>query len=473
MIMPQIQFLRGKYENLKKLPLSDGSIYFTEDTRRLFVDTATERIPVAGDSICGKIFWVKLLATGWTNNEQVVTQYYEVKDGNNYPINELLTDDSIIFIGKSTFGTSSADGIFPAIISNKSDKDSITFSLYQIPATDDGTTIEIQVPTEDVWVQIYCPNPAIAAFEKVEAFKTVFTSRLYLQANSNWILYTDGKRYYQDIHIPNIVFSQMPYLLNLSDDSLENREEYLEIEFEEFDCEEHPNKKDILRFFMNKQPNFNIAIDICIVIADGGSTDDRTKNEWIKVEVGKQTSLIENYIEVDTPGLADIPEGETRQFLVYCADKNLGYSDVKNITYSPESKKIKITFKDGVTAIKETFTCYIIQLNNIAKIYEAKLIGGEREIDIENKKDGWYPDISKVNIDTIDENNTYYWQIWPDPDSDTRLQLKHLPIIYPKDKDKAIDFSKIIETKIYNNQIQFWTKEVIENDLDIIIVDWL
>lgn len=473
--MPQVKFLRGEYNNLKKVPLSDGTIYFTEDTRRLYIDTATARLPVAGDTICGKVFWVLLEKNAWSNSKQIITKYYETKDGDSDNLSEILTDESIIFIGHSTFGTSSEEGIYPAVISTESNAESITFQLYQVPATEEGTSITTQIPKEDIWIQIYCPNPLIKSFEKIEVFRTVYTTRLYLKANW-WEPYLDTNKYYQDIHVPNIAFSQMPYMLNLSDDSLENRKEYLEMTVQEFNCEEHPLKGDTLRFFSEEKISFNIAVDLCIMLAEGDSESAQANNQWIKVHVGQQP-LSGNYIDITTnKKLADVPEGEERDFLVFVTEKNPGYSDVEEVTY-PREGTIRFTFKNGVTSVKSDFDCYIIQLNNISTKYIATLKGGERVIDFTNTPDGWYKETRLV--DKTDQGigekieKTYYWQIWPDPDDEIRLSLQHLPIIYPVSKERATDFAKIVETKIFNNQIQFWSTSLIEEDLDIVIIDWI
>jgi hypothetical protein len=58
--MSQIKFLKGKSTRLKDQTLDNGTIYFTPDTRRLYVDTAFARVPVAGDDMLGKIFYIYL-----------------------------------------------------------------------------------------------------------------------------------------------------------------------------------------------------------------------------------------------------------------------------------------------------------------------------------------------------------------------------------------------------------------------------
>lgn len=67
--MNQVKFLKGKRSSLYTQPLAPGSIYFTEDERRLYIDTETNRIPIAGDSVSGKVFWVRLVGgAAWTDN---------------------------------------------------------------------------------------------------------------------------------------------------------------------------------------------------------------------------------------------------------------------------------------------------------------------------------------------------------------------------------------------------------------------
>ena len=259
--MPQIQFLKGKSANLRKVPLSDGTIYFTEDTRRLYIDTATQRLPVAGDQVCGKIFWVQLLPD-WdeTTLEQTVSKYYENKNSTqSYQISDILSDDSIIFIGKANYGTPDEDAVYPAIISIDSTNATITFKLIYAKIEGALQDPNYQIPEEPIWVQIYCPNPRASAFEPITAFKTVYTARLFLDAEA-WE-HLDDNRYYQEIVIENLDFSKMPYLITLSDDSLENRSEYPNLEIDDSTA--------ILKIYSTADTDFNINVDLCLFMAEG------------------------------------------------------------------------------------------------------------------------------------------------------------------------------------------------------------
>lgn len=274
--MPQIQFLKGKSANLRKVPLSDGTIYFTEDTRRLYIDTATQRLPVAGDQVCGKIFWVQLLPD-WdeTTLEQTVSKYYENKnDSHSYQISDILSDDSIIFIGKANYGTPDEDAIYPAIISTDSTNATITFKLIYAKIEGVLQDPNYQIPEEPIWVQIYCPNPRASAFEPITAFKTVYTTRLFLDAEA-WE-HLDDDRYYQEIVIENLDFSKMPYLITLSDDSLENRPEYLNLEIDDSTA--------ILKIYSPVDIDFNINVDLCLFMAEGNNPTDATANTLIYEE---------------------------------------------------------------------------------------------------------------------------------------------------------------------------------------------
>jgi len=64
--MSQVQFFLGTYDKLQKTRLQDGSIYFVPSQRRLYIDTATRRIPVTGSA--GITFYVQLPASSWINN---------------------------------------------------------------------------------------------------------------------------------------------------------------------------------------------------------------------------------------------------------------------------------------------------------------------------------------------------------------------------------------------------------------------
>lgn len=666
--MPRVQFLKGKSANLRKIPLSDGTIYFTEDTRRLYIDTATQRLPVAGDQVCGKIFWVQLLPD-WdeTTLEQTVSKYYENKnDTESYQISDILSDDSIIFIGKANYGTPDESAIYPAIISTESTNATITFKL--IYAKIDGVLQDpnYQIPEEPIWVQIYCPNPKASAFEPITAFKTVYTARLFLDAEA-WE-HLDDDRCYQEITIENLDFSKMPYLITLSDDSLENRSEYPNLEIDDSTA--------ILKIYSTADIDFNINVDLCLFMAEGNnptgtaantliyeehfndeeSTDsfwktfldlshsatgyqfsngmimyingnsqhtnfhidfpklyapevlkirfdfssrcddwaysdqpgynelslrDSTGNafitftipltwydeqnlqingidcpgvtfpqshadpeleqttytaeltidffnkvfnyqiseindvlatgqnidflaevnnfqqlfielnrgaaqssgeevynnitlssfyiyesvrptgEWAILEIGQGPLNGENYIDVESAYLSTIPEDQERHYIVFCADpKNLGYADVENIEYLGNGA-YRVYFKEGVTQIRENFDCHIIQLNNIADIYEGELRGGT----------AWSRQTTTSSSDN-QTNKIYYYQYWPQATSSIRLAGKHIPIIYPKNISDSVLFDHLIETKIYNNRLQFIANERLSATLPIVIIDF-
>lgn len=172
----------------------------------------------------------------------------------------------------------------------------------------------------------------------------------------------------------------------------------------------------------------------------------RPTGEWAILEIGQGPLNGENYIDVESAYLSAIPKGQERHYIVFCADsKNLGYADVENIEYLGNGA-YRVYFKEGVTQIRESFDCHIIQLNNIADIYEGELRSGRAwsEISMSSSLD---------SPSSTVKNKIYYYQYWPQATSSIRLAGKHIPIIYPKNIADSGLFDHLIETKIYNNRL--------------------
>jgi hypothetical protein len=105
--MAQVKFLKGKSQNLSKLPLDHGSVYFTTDDRKLYIDTAVARLPVAGDS--GRIFYIKIdgkdlvSQEGWPKNIKTTEFYNNKGDFDSYIFADVLDAvDPIVFCGVSS-----------------------------------------------------------------------------------------------------------------------------------------------------------------------------------------------------------------------------------------------------------------------------------------------------------------------------------------------------------------------------------
>lgn len=490
--MSQVQFLRGKNEEaLGKVPLTPGAIFFTEETNHLYIDTDTARLPVKSDFICGRVFWVRLSVADWgTDNKQTVYKYYDKSNSANVEgrdISNVLTDDSILFIGKSIYGTADADGTMPAIVADSSTADSITFRLLDIGGN-------ITIPTVDIWIQLYCPNPNPQSENYVPAdvLRTAFTTRVRIVGNS-WEA-RDGE-FIQTISIPNINFTTQPFFVNLSDDSLENRIEFQSMRMEVVDGN--------IKFSSDLEIVFNIEVDICIILALGGNasftiTDlngpDNPDREWVSLNVTNTSNIING------ASLSNVAPGEERELLIFCTNdlqvnKNdfAKIIDVNYATSSTNNEEGTYTFvlADGET-IENGFNCVIIQLNNIANINTGILKGDAVEDMSEEEKqekyvNGWRQVTSKLNYTgempkaaQIDKGAQYRYQYWPTAVEDSNLLIgKHMPLVMPKNNNDAVRFSKICETKIYSNRIQFVVKEedyqqyFKGKDLEIKVIDFI
>lgn len=68
----------------------------------------------------------------------------------------------------------------------------------------------------------------------------------------------------------------MPYLITLSDDSLENRPEYPNLEIDDSTA--------ILKIYSPVDIDFNINVDLCLFMAEGNNPTDATSNTLIYEE---------------------------------------------------------------------------------------------------------------------------------------------------------------------------------------------
>lgn len=99
--MAQVQFFQGTYDKLLKARLREGAIYFIPEERRLYIDTATRRVPVIGSA--GLSLYVRLNANDWNDaNQQTVTQYATERfEEPSLHLSNVLGDaeEAIVFMG--------------------------------------------------------------------------------------------------------------------------------------------------------------------------------------------------------------------------------------------------------------------------------------------------------------------------------------------------------------------------------------
>lgn len=266
--MNNLQFLKGKSQNLRKHPLSPGAILFTEDTRRLYVDTDTSRIAVTGDQVAGKIFYVRLDPDSWQETQsgdqtyymQEVTQYYDSKDDIEpaHNLDNILQEESILFLGH----TSAAVVILPT--QNTTNKITFIFGYFDESPSQ---------PSDEIIAQIYCPNPAVESYAPIEVFRTVFTARFLLKGNEDihhpmwWKPSSNNLTFTQSIVIPGINLELAPGFIALSDDSLENRPELADITATASYNE--VTQEGEIEFKTSKAPDYNINVDVCLLLAPG------------------------------------------------------------------------------------------------------------------------------------------------------------------------------------------------------------
>lgn len=304
--MNNLQFLKGKSQNLRKYPLSPGAVLFTEDTRRLYVDTDTSRIAVTGDQVAGKIFYVRLDPDAWTEQTldkkqywtQDITDYYDNKTDSDPTgkLSNILTEDSILFLGHTTENV--------LILPGQDTTSSITFT-YGYFGVD-------AAPADEIIAQIYCPNPAVESYAPIEVFRTVFTARFLLKGNEDihhpmwWKLSSNNLTFTQSIVIPGINLELAPGFITLSDDSLENRPELADITATASYNE--ATQEGEIEFKTSKAPDYNINVDVCLLLAPGyfAAEDalDAAVPDFLSGSSPEWYMVQPNNISIDKPVLA-------------------------------------------------------------------------------------------------------------------------------------------------------------------------
>lgn len=453
--MPQVKFLKGRKKNLASVPLDNGAIYFTSDERRLYVDTPTARLPVTGDIVAGKIFYALLPKTGWIEKKQVIETYLDDLENTtaNSALSNILTEETILFIGKAVYSDGEVTDALSNIICQSSNANSITFKYL---GDDLGALSD-----KDVHVQIYSPNPKVTySGGAVSAPCSVYSLRETLDSFL-WEYDSKNNQFIYKLPIEDINLDSSPYIVSSADNSLENTSEYTGLTMDE---EWNENEQtSYLIFKRAARPSFNITIDITIFIA--------SEEEWDILTLSGDTTDTENgfpVMQIASQKLANIPNGEERELLVYCLDNFDEFSQISDIKY--ENGTYTIYFNQSTT-LKAQITIMVQQLNNIANIYKNQiLIGGENK----TGSKGWLYS-KNFQGETFLEDKNYYIQSLPAASGSFRLKGKHPPLIYPSNttSKNLANFNKIVETKIYQGKILFYTEELITDDLAVTIVDFI
>lgn len=455
--MPQVKFLKGRKKNLAAVPLDNGAIYFTSDERRLYVDTPTARLPVTGDIVAGKIFYALLPKSGWnTETKKQVIEYYldDLEDTTaDSALSDILTTDTILFIGKAVYSDGEVTDALSNIICQSSNANSITFKYL-------GDNLQ-DLLDKDVHVQIYSPNPKVTySGGAVSAPCSVYSLRETLDSFL-WEYDSENSQFIYKLPIEDINLASSPYIVSSADNSLENTSEYARLSMKEHWDESEQTS--YLIFTSNTRPSFNITIDITMFIASG--------LEWNILTLSGRTTNIEGgyaTMKIEDQELADIPEGEQREFLVYCLENSEEFAQITDIKYN---NGIYTIYFNQPTTLKANIKIMVQQLNNIANIYKAQVLtGGESQ----TGSKGWLYS-KNFQGETFLEDKNYYIQSLPAASGSFRLKGKHPPLIYPSNttSKNLANFNKIVETKIYQGKILFYTEELITDDLAITIVDFI
>lgn len=455
--MPQVKFLKGRKKNLAAVPLDNGSIYFTSDERRLYVDTPTARLPVTGDIVAGKIFYALLPKSGWnTETKEQVIEYYldDLEDTTaDSALSNILTEDTILFIGKAVYSDGEVTDALSNIICQSSNANSIIFKYL-------GDNLQEDLLDKDVHVQIYSPNPKVTySGGAVSAPCSVYSLRETLDSFL-WEYDEEKNQFIYNLPIEDINLTSSPYIVSSADNSLENTSEYARLSMSElWDDSEQTS---YLIFTSNTRPSFNITIDITMFIA--------SSLEWNILTLSGSTTTEGGYatIKIENQELADISEGEQRELLVYCLENPDEFEQITDIKYNDGTYTI---YFNKTTTLENNIKIMVQQLNNIANIYKAQVLtGGENK----TGSKGWLYS-KNFQGETFLEDKNYYIQSLPAASANFRLKGKHPPLIYPSTtnaKDLA-NFNKIIETKVYQGKILFYTEKLITDNLPVTIIDFI
>lgn len=437
-----VVFKRGLKRKLSNQPLSDGTIYFTTDERRLYIDTFQSRIPVTGDPH-GKLFYIKLIRENWINDgvniSQQVTSY--VDDKNNYTefknLKKLFpqNEDPIIFVDKIEdlliFCSDYSDGV-------------LTFQ---------GLSSLVN-PSTDIWVALYTPNPRPEAISEINVRPSVQNLDILLEASKWTEITVNGKTIYQYNYTSNedINFSIQPYLLTPT------------INFKEFSCIQSVNDNvNTLTFTTEIEPTASIGILATVFLTGEGNTQttlDPFNGSWIKLII---PHVGFNGIQKDVPIILSYPKEEDqanktlvplevpnqiRELIGFCPNSDNSYKLITGIDYQETEDSISyaLTFSRDISSIDSDIIIYVVQTNNISTVYKNQIL--------KSGSANWTILEQEVGKDELGEPimRTYYTQIW----KNDFIPLKglHSPVIY-QEGENSTWFNNMQEIITIDNDLMF------------------
>lgn len=395
--LPQVQFFQGTAAQVQTTPLNPGAIYFVPTTKRLYIDTITDRIPVTATN--GQNFYIKLLSDGWDDeNQQTVNIYYTTRTSSDtISLSTLLLDETILFVGNIYKNGTQVTNYYIKCESIDLDNGALTFSYNG------------DAPNADLIVQCYIPNNNSDLDLKPE-ISYFYTTNFTLLA-SNWTFNevtldngtdTENSKYvyvytFPDFYLPDA----NAFIINCADDSLENV--YMFNRLESITCESDKSAGTTTFTFtatcsnntaLNKAYNLQLNLiaslqedqtrqDILYIDVPSDATDLPTiKSDGIAVvdtdfitgsyTFGKEQTSKDLYMMAYRPDtvLTDNETDVEKELISY-------YNSISSIVYN-SNKTITLTFDMEALGIKSGiiptgFQLNIVILNKLANIYEIKL----------------------------------------------------------------------------------------------------
>ena len=478
--MAQVKFLQGLRENLPR-ELSPGAIYFTQDERKLYIDTELARLPVVGD--CGKIFYLQFNHKDWTSDRNdnnnltkpsiFITDYIETytdSSAKTYSLDQLYHEEIILFTGTVFYLDNQNNKIeLSNIICKGFEKNADSGKVglkFQYVGSDFSASFPADNTALKIYIQMYTPNPKSNAYIPQAINTTVYSNSYKLRGQEFWELIdkTDPSQgYKQTIQVFGVDLTKQPYIVSRNDDSLENTREYNKIEDIETSYE---NNISTLTFkIKDEPPAWVISIDLFIML---DIPNNNNECEWSAVTIPADELLINDsntfimrYNNNNFYKLKQITGTQNRELVVFCAQENNElYKNITNVGYSNSDNSFTFTFNPEVkdlTDIQDT-TLYICQMNNIAnQIIEATI------------KSNTWKRYETSTANAVSENTESYYVSVFSPS--VAFLGKHQPLIYALENSEAI-FNKINEVKIYNGSLMLYSKEEITEDMELKIIDF-
>lgn len=462
--MSQVKFLRGKTDNLKNVSLENGSIYFTTDERKLYIDTAGARLPITTQTVIE--FNVELKDSGWIfsevpnlRNEFTVTQIITkcTLNGKEVLLSEILNENSIVHMNNSLKDS--------AIIISEVSGDKITFQLLGTKVAGFFTEItnknSVNLPSGTI--ALYTPNPKATYNNQFEAFKTAAVVEI-ITNTQEW--FKSEETYIKTIYVEDIDLSNIPVMIDTSyyNATSKGREIINSINILEINYDEDLKVSEIILSspIDLTDTNINLEFNIIAIIAE----NENNNGVWTKVVIKQGAEINNNQVigTVAEDNLSLINEN-LNNVLIYSNNSSSEYLRIKGLSENTLTNFYFDVYPGGADTIQEDISLYVIQLDSIAQTLDIVLDKNNWESELtEDGEIKYYT--NTYELVKVDEDNNII--------NNQPLYNKRPPLIMVENNQKI--FNQIKEIKTYQTKIVFYLLPNVSieelEDLKLTIIDF-